>query len=60
MWNGYTKTEDIVAMKKGQKINHFPGSIQLGRKDLFWKNMQRMRDKFGKDFEVTPAMLYKP
>ncbi len=43
VWTGYTKYEDIRELNKYQKINHFPGSIQLGRKDLLWKNMQRLR-----------------
>ena len=41
-------------MNKYQKTNHFPGSTQLGRKDLLWRNISRMRSKFPKDFIVAP------
>jgi hypothetical protein len=30
-------------LNKYQKTNHFPGSQCLGRKDLLWRNMNRMR-----------------
>lgn len=37
LWTGGTKTDDLRYMNKFQKMNHFPGSYQLGRKDLMWK-----------------------
>lgn len=43
LWSGYTKPEDIRELNKYQKVNHFPGSIQLGRKDMLWRNMYRMK-----------------
>lgn len=43
LWTGYTKHEEIRDFNKYQKVNHFPGSIQLGRKDLLWKNMYRLK-----------------
>jgi tubulin polyglutamylase TTLL4 len=60
LWQGYTKYEDIRELNKYQKINHFPGSIQLGRKDLLWKNMYRMRQKFGKELDITPTTYLFP
>ena len=60
VWTGYTKYEDIRELNKYQKINHFPGSIQLGRKDLLWKNMYRMRQKFGKELDITPTTYLFP
>ena len=47
-------------MNKYQKINHFPGSIQLGRKDMLWKNVYRLWQKFGKDFHITPMTYLLP
>ena len=41
-------------------MNHFPGSIQLGRKDLLWFNMKRMRVKWGKEYDVTPMTYVFP
>lgn len=36
IWTGYTTVLDILALNRYQKINHFPNSISLGRKDMFW------------------------
>ena len=54
LWTSYTKHEEIKEHNKYQKVNHFPGSINLGRKDLLWKNMSRMMDIFGKEYDITP------
>lgn len=40
-WSGYAKVEEVAQMNKFQKINHFPNSIQMGRKDLLWKHMYK-------------------
>ena len=53
-WTGYITANDIKHLNKYQKTNHFPGSSQLGRKDLLWRNMSRMRSKFPKDFVISP------
>jgi hypothetical protein len=44
-WTGYIEAIDIKELNRFQKTNHFPGSNQLGRKDLLWKNMNRLRIK---------------
>lgn len=43
-----------------QKVNHFPASKQLGRKDYLWKNVNTMRRKFLKDFEICPKTYVLP
>ena len=53
-WTGYITANDIKHLNKYQKTNHFPGSSQLGRKDLLWRNMARMRSKFPQDFAIAP------
>jgi hypothetical protein len=53
-WSGYINANDIKHLNKYQKVNHFPGSTQLGRKDLLWRNMSRMRSKYPKDFAISP------
>jgi hypothetical protein len=53
-WTGYIKYKDILHLNKYQKTNHFPGSQCLGRKDLLWRNMNRMRLQFPKEFTITP------
>ena len=46
MWTGVTRTDYLKEASKFQKINHFPQSIQIGRKDLMWKNIVRMKRQF--------------
>ncbi len=53
-WTGYITAADIKGLNKYQKTNHFPNSTQLGRKDLLWKNMNRLRIKFPTDFVIAP------
>lgn len=43
-----------------QKINHFPASKQLGRKDNLWKNVNVMRRKHGQDYEICPKTYVLP
>ncbi len=60
LWTGYTKFEEIREYNKYQKVNHFPGSVQLGRKDMLWKNMFRLKQKFGRDYDITPMTYLFP
>jgi len=53
-WTGYITANDIKSLNKYQKTNHFPGSSQLGRKDLLWKNMHRLMMKFPTDCQISP------
>ncbi|XP_063309546.1 tubulin polyglutamylase TTLL5-like [Pelobates fuscus] len=48
MWTGpYINTSVFANLSKNQKINHFPNSVELGRKDLLCKNIQTMQKKHG-------------
>ena len=49
-----TSEQDIMALNKFQKINHFPEALQLIRKDLIASNMKRMRQKFPNDYNIAP------
>lgn len=46
MWTGVTKPELLKDISSYQRINHFPLSFHLGRKDLMWKNIYRMKKIF--------------
>ena len=39
LFTGMCKTDLLKDASKYQKINHFPQSYQIGRKDLMWKNI---------------------
>jgi tubulin polyglutamylase TTLL6/13 len=54
MWTGVTKPENLKDMCKYQRVNHFPLSFHLGRKDLMWKNIYKMKKLFLKDYDICP------
>ncbi|OON20411.1 Tubulin-tyrosine ligase family protein, partial [Opisthorchis viverrini] len=51
-WLGYfgnhLKPLGFRPIKEYQKVNHFPGSFQLGRKDKLWINLNQLRSHFGR------------
>ena len=51
---------DIKDMNKYQKTNHFPGSTNLGRKDLLWQNMNRLRIKYPEAYSIMPMSYILP
>jgi len=60
VWNGYTKPEEIAPLNKYQKINHFPNSVYLGRKDKCWYQLWQFQQRFGKEMEVAPKSWVLP
>lgn len=52
--------EDILPLNRYQKINHFPNSLHLGRKDLLWKNIYRLKLKYPNDFNIAPHSWVLP
>lgn len=52
--------ERVMDMKRYQKINHFPGMIEICRKDLLARNMNRMLKLFPKDYSVFPRSWCMP
>lgn len=43
-----------------QKINHFPGMIELCRKDLLARNLNRMLRLFPKEYNIFPRTWCLP
>uniref|UniRef100_A0A8C5MY55 Tubulin--tyrosine ligase-like protein 5 n=1 Tax=Leptobrachium leishanense TaxID=445787 RepID=A0A8C5MY55_9ANUR len=62
MWMGPNiETSTFENLKPFQKINHFPESQQLGRKDLLSMNIKRMEKKFGSHrFNFLPKSYVLP
>lgn len=60
LWSNYTSPEILRDMDKFQKLNHFPSSYQMGRKDCIWKNVHRMIKKHGDDFDILPKTYIFP
>jgi len=60
LWSTHPNGELLKAMKCGQKTNHFPGSQNLGRKDLLWRNVSKMHRRFGRSYNITPQGYILP
>ncbi|KAK3881167.1 hypothetical protein Pcinc_014373 [Petrolisthes cinctipes] len=60
-WGKHMKSPCFKAVRDFQKINHFPGTFQIGRKDKLWKNFVRLQTKFGKEeFGFIPKTFVLP
>lgn len=60
-WGKHMKSPQFKSLKETQKLNHFPGTFQLGRKDKLWRNFQRFICKFGyKEFGFLPHTYILP
>ncbi|VUZ40410.1 unnamed protein product [Hymenolepis diminuta] len=48
-------------LKDYQKLNHIPGSFELGRKDQLTKNLNKLRNRFcGEAYEFYPTTFLLP
>nr|XP_048315324.1 tubulin monoglutamylase TTLL4 isoform X1 [Myodes glareolus]XP_048315325.1 tubulin monoglutamylase TTLL4 isoform X1 [Myodes glareolus] len=60
-WGHHMKSPGFRSIKEHQKLNHFPGSFQIGRKDRLWRNLSRMQSRFGKkEFSFFPQSFILP
>ncbi|NWV79142.1 TTLL4 polyglutamylase, partial [Dasyornis broadbenti] len=60
-WGPHMKSPSFKAIKEHQKLNHFPGSFQIGRKDRLWRNLLRMQARCGKkEFNFFPQSFILP
>ncbi|XP_074857722.1 tubulin monoglutamylase TTLL4 isoform X2 [Carettochelys insculpta] len=60
-WGHHMKSPGFRAIKEHQKLNHFPGSFQIGRKDRLWRNLSKMQTRFGKkEFNFFPQSFILP
>lgn len=60
-WGKHIKSPMFKTLKDYQKLNHFPGTFQLGRKDRLWRNFQRLINAYGlKEFGFLPHTFVLP
>nr|XP_032813155.1 tubulin polyglutamylase TTLL4-like [Petromyzon marinus] len=60
-WGRHMKSPGFRALREHQKLNHFPGSFQIGRKDRLWRNLSRLRARFGRrSFGFVPRSFVLP
>ncbi|XP_008398492.1 tubulin polyglutamylase TTLL5 isoform X3 [Poecilia reticulata] len=62
MWTGsHLKPYLLHSLQEFQKVNHFPRSYELTRKDHLYKNIQRMQQTYGfKNFHIIPQTFVLP
>lgn len=60
-WGRHMKSPCFRTLRPFQKINHIPGSFQIGRKDRIWRNLQSKVQKFGqREFSFMPQTYILP
>lgn len=60
-WGRHMKACMFKTMKESQKLNHFPGTFQIGRKDRLWRSLHGHMQKFGKrEFGFIPRTYILP
>ncbi|XP_031729863.1 tubulin monoglutamylase TTLL4 [Anarrhichthys ocellatus] len=60
-WGHHMKSPGFKALGEHQKLNHFPGTFQIGRKDRLWRNLSKMQVRFGKqEFSFFPRTFVLP
>ncbi|XP_067133771.1 tubulin monoglutamylase TTLL4-like [Centruroides vittatus] len=60
-WGKYMKCNEFKTLKEYQKVNHFPGSFYIGRKDRLWSNIMKMNKKFrDEEFCFMPETYILP
>ena len=61
IWGKHMKSVCFKTVKESQKVNHFPGTFQVGRKDRLWRSLSRMMVKHGrKEFGFAPRTYILP
>ncbi|NXH39042.1 TTLL4 polyglutamylase, partial [Dicaeum eximium] len=60
-WGHHMKSPGFKTIREHQKLNHFPGSFQIGRKDRLWRNLLKMQARCGKkEFNFFPQSFILP
>ncbi|XP_023030728.1 tubulin polyglutamylase TTLL13 [Drosophila willistoni] len=60
-WSDSTPHHDLLKnMKRFQQINHFPGMMEICRKDLLSRNLNRMLKMYPGDYRIFPKTWLMP
>lgn len=61
VWGKHMKSPCFKTLRSYQKINHIPGTFQIGRKDRVWRNLQTQMQRHGKkEFGFMPRTYIIP
>lgn len=60
-WGKHMKSPCFRQLRSYQKMNHIPGTFQIGRKDRIWRNLQSKVQQFGqREFNFMPQTYILP
>ena len=59
-YDTYISEDNLRKMHPFQKINHYPGSIYLGRKNNLAKNLIKLRKIYPEDYKFFPKTWLLP
>ena len=59
-WGKHPTHKDISEMNRFQKVNHFPGSWCIGRKDRLARTVLAFKRRLGKVYDFHPDVYHLP
>ena len=59
-WNGALRKGDFERLNVHQRVNHFPGTWELGRKDKLGANLEKARRRHPDAFDFAPRSFLLP
>ena len=59
-WGHHLKDSALQKLHPEQKVNHFPGSYTLGRKDYLWKNISRQQRAHPEAYDFVARTYVMP
>jgi len=60
-WGKHMKATAFRNIQPHQKVNHFPGTFEIGRKDKLWKNLNKAQIKHSKkEYDFIPLTYCLP
>ena len=59
-WSHPCKPNKLEKINPWQKLNHFAGTWALGNKANLWKNILKVKRRFGKLYDICPPTYILP
>ncbi|KAG8460194.1 hypothetical protein KFE25_004442 [Diacronema lutheri] len=60
LWGSHLTEKQLRRLRPHQRINHFPGSYGIGRKDYLWKNFSRMQREHPAEYNFCAKTYLLP
>jgi len=59
-WGNRLSDDEMAKLNPFQRVNHFPGTYFLGRKDHLLRGLMRMHRKYGQAYDFFPTTYFLP